>query len=546
MNKVYICGHKNPDMDSVCAAWCYAVLKNRIDKENNYIPIRAGSLNKQTKAVFERLGAEPPRLMRDISPQVQDVARRNILTLDENDPILTAIKELDERTISLIPVFKEGTVFSGILTIHEITQFLLADNGVGRPVYNFRIANFDRVLPGYFYRRGRLQEFTAPLMTGVMPLDVSVERIKELGTEKPLLVMGLREDLLAHGVESQFPAIVITGMTRDGKIPVDLSRYEGTVYISQTDTAETIRLLRLSAPLKNIIDRNPPHLESTISFDEARDELLKSPLRGLPVFSGDNFEGVVTRRCFIDRPPVRLILVDHNELSQSVNGADQARILEIHDHHRLGTVRTKEPIFCNSRPLGSTCTIIYDLFKSRGEEPDALTALLLLSGILSDTVILKSPTTTETDRKAVEELAERGGVDVQEFGEEIFSQGLTLKGQDPGTLIFSDYKEYKEHGFSVGIGQLEVLNLEEVSEVKDRLLATLEEEVSKRGMDWLMLLITNVTDGDSSLLSSRFPPGEEKLIYEKRENSLYHLPGILSRKKQLLPEILRVLEELAP
>jgi manganese-dependent inorganic pyrophosphatase len=341
MNKIYITGHKNPDMDSICSAWCYGILKNQIDGEHNYIPIRAGSLNKQTKAVFERLGVEPPKLMKDISPQVQDVARRNILTLEENDPILTAIKELDERTISLIPVFDGEHRFSGILTIHEITQFLLSDNGVGRPVNKFRTNNFDRVLPGYFYRRGALLEFSAPLMTGVMPLDISVERIKELGTEKPLLVMGLREDLLQHAVNNQFPAIVITGMAHEGKIPVDLSSYEGTIYISQTDTAETIRLLRLSVPLKNIINREPPRLDSSCSFDKARDELLKSPLRGLPVFSGENFEGVVTRRCFIDRPTVNLILMDHNELTQSVNGADQANILEIHDHHRLGTIKNK-------------------------------------------------------------------------------------------------------------------------------------------------------------------------------------------------------------
>ena len=531
-------------MDSVCAAWCYGILKNQIDGENSYIPIRAGNLNKQTKAVFETLGATPPRLMKDISPQVQDVARRNILTLDENEPVLTAIKELDERTISLIPVFNNNHGFSGILTIHEITQFFLADNGVGRPVNNYLISNFDRVLPGYFYRRGKCQEFTAPLMTGVMPLDISLERIKELGTEKPLLVMGLREDLLQYAVDNQFPAIVITGMAQDDNIPVDLTKYEGTVFISQIDTAETIRLLRLSVPLKKIIDKNPPHLASTASFDAARDELLKSPLRGLPVFSGEIFEGVVTRRCFINRPAVKLILVDHNELAQSVNGADQAEILEIHDHHRLATVKTREPIYCNSRPVGSTCTIVYDLFKNNGIIPDKLTATLLLSGILSDTVILKSPTTTETDRQSVEELSELADVNVQEYGEQIFSQGLTLKGQNPRDLILSDFKEYNDSGYSIGIGQLEVLNLNEVSQVKEGLFRALEEEKIFKKKDWLMLLITNVTNGNSYLLSSRFPKGEDNLLYEKKEDNLYFLPSILSRKKQLLPEILRVMEEI--
>ncbi|MDC7224063.1 MAG: putative manganese-dependent inorganic diphosphatase [Spirochaetales bacterium] len=545
MDKIYITGHKNPDMDSICAAVCYGVLKNKIDPAHSYIPIRCGSLNKQTKGVFNNLNLEPPKLVKDIAPQVQDVAKRNIITLEENDPILSAIKELDEKTISLIPVFKNGNDFAGIVTINEITRFLLSDSGEGRPVYNFLIDNFSRVLPGYFYRRGKAREFTSMIMTGVMTFEISVDRIKELGSEKPLLVMGLREDLLQYAVDHQFPALIITGMSEDGKIPVDLSGYEGTIYISHTDTAETIRLLRLSAPLKNIIETDPPRLESSTGFDQARDELLKSSLRGLPVFSEGNFEGVVTRRCFIERPRRRLILVDHNELAQSVNGADQAEIMEIHDHHRLGTIKTRTPIFCNSRPVGSTCTIIYDLFVTNGVEPDKTTALLLLSGILSDTVILKSPTTTDTDRRTVEILSALADVDFQVYGEQMFAQGLTLKKQKPEDLIFTDYKEYDEKGFRIGIGQLEVPNLNEVDQVKGDLLKCLEEKKSEKKRDWIMLLITNVTNGNSVLLSSAFPQGEDSLIYDRIEANLYDLPGILSRKKQLLPEILRVLEELS-
>jgi manganese-dependent inorganic pyrophosphatase len=544
MDDIYITGHKNPDMDSICAAWCYGVLKNKIDSKNNYVPIRCGSLNKQTKGVFETLDIEPPKLVKDIGPKVQDIAKRNIMSLEEKDPILMAIKELDERTISLIPVFKHGNDFAGILTINEITRFLLSDSGEGRPLYNFLIDNFPRVLPGYFYRRGKAREFRAPIMTGVMPLEVSLERIKELGTEKPLLVLGLRQDLLQHAVEHQFPAIIITGWSDEGKIPVNLENYEGTIYISHADTAETIRLLRLSAPLKNIMDTDPPRMDSSSDFDKARDELLKSKFRGLPVFSGDNFEGVVTRRCFIERPRRRLILVDHNELGQSVNGADQADILEIHDHHRLGTIKTRIPIFCNSRPVGSTCTIVYEQFVTNGVELDKTTALLLLSGILSDTVILKSPTTTEMDRQTVDHLCEISGVDYHVYGEQMFSRGLTLTKQKPEELIFTDYKEYEENGFTIGIGQLEVLNLNEVKDVKASLLDCLETKKDEKKRDWLMLLITNVTNSNSFLLSSSFQKGEDNLLYERIEDNLYNLPGILSRKKQLLPEIFRVLEEL--
>ena len=391
-------------MDSVCSAYCYSILKNRIDPENRYIPIRCGHLNKQTRMVFEKVGIKAPRLMKNISPLVADVAKRDIPTLDLNDPVFSAIRRLDEENLSVIPVFEDETEFRGIISLHEISGFLINDNLEKRPVYRFRINNFKSVLPGYFYRRGRDQEFDAPIMTGAMPYEISKDRINAMLPQKPVLVIGLREDILQFAVEEQFPAIILTGMAKDEKIPVDFSDYKGTLYISHSDTAETIRLLRLSTPLKNVMNREPETLDSRQSFDEAKATLVGSSLRGLPVFEDGYFSGIVTRRCFIEKPRKNLILMDHNELDQSVPGADQTEILEILDHHRLGNSRTKEPIYVYAQPVGSTCTIVYRHFKMNGIEMDADVATLLVSGILSDTVILKSPTTTDRDRQAVDEL----------------------------------------------------------------------------------------------------------------------------------------------
>jgi manganese-dependent inorganic pyrophosphatase len=530
-------------MDSVCSAWCYSILKNKIDKDNNYIPVRCGRLNNQTKMVFANLNVTPPRLMMDISPQVSDVSTRDIPTMDINDPLFSAIRRLDEENISLIPVFENETDFKGTISLHEISGFLINDNLENRPSYLFRVNNFKRVLPGYFYRRGDQQEFEAPIMTGAMPYEISKERISQLRPYKPILVIGLREDILKYAVEEQFPAIILTGMAKDKEIQMDFSGYKGTLFISQADTAETIRLLRLSTPLKSIINTNPQIVSSHQSFDEAKKVLVNSTLRGLPVFEDTHFSGIVTRRCFIEKPNKKLILMDHNELSQSINGAEQTEIIEILDHHRLGNSRTREPIYVYARPVGSTCTIVHTHFKMHSVEIEKDTAALLLSGILSDTVLLKSPTTTDVDRKSVEELIEIAGVDLENYGQILFSQNSSLKEGEPGKIVKEDFKIYREN-IAIGISQAEVVTLEDVESVTPAYLAELEEMKQKNNLDWAMLLITNVMKETSYLMMTSYPEGEKYLFYSRINENLYDLPGILSRKKQLLPEILRVLDEI--
>jgi manganese-dependent inorganic pyrophosphatase len=491
-------------MDSVCSAWCYSVLKNKLDKENNYIPIRCGHLNKQTKRVFEILNVTPPRMMRDISPLVSDVAKRDIHTLDINDPVFSAIHRLDEENLSLIPVFEDETEFKGTISIHEIAGFLINDNLEDRPAYQFRINNFKRVLPGYFYRRGEQQEFEAPIMTGAMPYKMSKERIDQLLPLKPVLVIGLREDILRYAVKEQFPAIILTGIAKDEEIPMEFGQYKGTLFVSHTDTAETIRLLRLSTPLKSVINEDPLRLNSDQSFDEAKRTLVTSAVRGLPVFEKDQFAGIVTRRCFIDKPHKKLILMDHNELSQSIRGADQTEILEILDHHRLGASRTRDPIYVYARPVGSTCTIVYTHFKMHSIELDPETAALLIAGIVSDTVLLKSPTTTETDRSAASELSSIAGIDLESFGQELFSQSSSLKDSDPETVLTGDFKIYRED-YSIGIAQAEVVTLEDVESETSTYLAAMQTIQRENQLDWVMFLITNVMKESSYMITTAFP-----------------------------------------
>jgi manganese-dependent inorganic pyrophosphatase len=287
-----------------------------------------------------------------------------------------------------------------------------------------------------------------------------------------------------------------------------------------------------------------PHLSEGDYLDAAGDALMGVDHKGLPVTDEDRLIGILTRSDILKKIQKQLILMDHNELSQAVDGADTAKILEIVDHHRLGTIKTKTPVHFFAKPVGSTCTLVYQLYRINGLEPDDKTAAILLSGILSDTVILKSPTTTKQDIEAVTELSGIAGVEYERYGVEMFSSTDSLKSRKSSDVVESDFKVFSEYGRKVGIGQVEVVNLEELEGVKQELNDAILKVRTSKGLDWSMLLVTDIIREESVLLTSGFEPAEKLLSYKQTGEKRFYLPGVLSRKKQLLPEILRVLEEL--
>ncbi len=547
MDEIFVTGHRNPDMDSVSSAWAYARLLHKIDGRNNYKAIRCGHLNNQTKETFRSLGITPPGLEKDVHPRVADILSVPSHILRLSDPIHDAIKTIHDNNVSVVPIFDEEENFAGLVSVNEISDFSIQEHVGGRPSYSFRTANFEKALPGFCYKEGKQSTFSAAVMVGAMPFEVSIERIQRLLPDKPILVVGLRKRILEYAVEEQFPAIILTGVDKTGNIDFDFSGYRGTVFVSYTDTAETARLLRLSSPVYNIMGNGYPRLTVEDHFDQAKEQLINSDFRGLPVFSDKektSFAGVVTRRCFIDRPKRKVIMVDHNEADQSIRGIENAEIVQIIDHHRLGAEKTKTPIYVAAKPLGSTCTIVYQHYLQHGVRIDPTTAKVLLSGIISDTVMLKSPTTTEEDRGAVNRLAEIAGVDYFDFGTEIFRHTAVLGSRDPKEVVETDFKVYEEHGCRVGIGQVEVVTFQDLPDVIDSFYEALGKKGEEAHLDWTMLLVSNVLSESSKLLCTGFPEAEDKLVFRREENDLFDLPGILSRKKQLLPEILRVLEEL--
>lgn len=542
MSKIYITGHKNPDMDSIAAAYSYSVLKNKIDPDNQYIPVALGAMNSISRSLFERLGIKSLDILKDTFSKVKDVCKRPTLILEPEDPIYELVNMYNQTNPSVVPIMKDG-IYKGLLSVDDINKYFLRENYDSRPVYSLDINNIRRVVKGFMIKRGSVDDFVAPIMVGAMRFSVFKKRLKDC-KEKPLLVVGCRNDHIAEAIKEQIPGLILTGVEEDSLDEIDFSGFNGFVYASHEDTAETIRLLRLSVKVETLLI---PSKEITITqdmlFDSAKGILADSNKRGLPVFDKENgsFMGFITRRCFLERPRTKLILVDHNEASQSVKGIEDAEIVEIIDHHRLDAVKTTNPISITAMPVGSTCTIVFEQFNRYDQEIDPLTAKVLLAGIASDTVMLKSPTTTSLDRNAVKTLCAIASVDFEAFGKELFSRGSSLSSVDAKSAISSDFKVYTERGVKFGIGQIEVTTLDDIDEVSDNYLAELEKKKEGDSLDWAMLLVTNVLTSTSVLLCTNYK-NNYRFEYEELKSQIFSLPGVLSRKKQLLPEVIRVLE----
>ena len=427
MSDIYITGHRNPDLDSVCSAAAYAVLKNRIDPANRYIPVRPGHLSESAKRILASVDITPPPYKRDIFPKVSDV----MLSFPEKIDVTESLNELahsySEHNPSATPVYRDGE-FAGLITVDDIATWMLL----------------------------HLSE------------EGSIDRIPTI------------EELMRE----------------------------------QTQPFSTDDL-----------------------FEDAKSVFYSSSTRGIAVVDENGYAGYVTRRCFLDTPSYKVILVDHNEAGQSIRGIETATVVEIVDHHRLDAVRTDLPIFIDAEPLGSTCTIVYQLFLRNGVTPDPQTAKTLLTGIIADTLILKSPTTTSVDEDAAAALSAICGVDTQEFGLAMFSNTEGLKTRDPETAITSDFKTYAEKGVKVGIGQCEVTTLNDLADYRDSYLEALETVRVKNGLDWAVLMITNVLNEHSVLLCTSYK-ANRKLSYKQTSDLVFDMPGVLSRKKQLLPEVL--------
>ncbi len=543
---IYVVGHKHPDTDSICSAIGYARLR-QAQGLVGVAPARAGNLNRQTEFVLNRLGITAPILLTDVSPRVRDLVRSPAVTIDGETPLAMVLEQLHRHDIRLLPVTDADQRPQGLMMLKRAAEgFLLpTDEGSTRRVLT-TMAGLKTCLQSnvlHSFAEQELEELE--LYVGAMAFDSFAERLAHRDPRRLLVVTGDRQEIQAHAVGLGVRVLVITGGGSLSPQLLEMARQRQVTGLSTPfDTATTAWRARLSTPVHCLMERNCPTVSLLDSREDLRLKLLYGGCPGVMVLdNGGRVVAVATKSDLLVETPVKLILVDHNELSQAVPGAERVDILEVIDHHRLGNFHTERPIRFINQPLGSTCSLVATLYRQAGLQPERDCAGLLLAGLLSDTVLLKSPTTTETDRELAQWLGDLAHLDPQSFGKEMFAAGSVLSAYETmEDLILSDFKEYRAGERLFGVGQVEVVGFEEFYGVKQQLAEELVRLKQSRGMAASGLLVTDIVREMSLLLAVGEADLPYRIGYPELEPGLYELQGVLSRKKQLVPHLLKVLQ----
>ena len=535
MSKVYITGHRNPDLDSLCAASAYANLKNLTDPSNEYVAIHCSPVSDTVRKQMEAMEIGIPKYKKDVYPKVRDVMLTPQGHLQADAPIFDLINTYSTDKPSVVPIY-EGEEFKGLLSVDDITGWFLSDNKEEERGYELTAENILKVMPGELIHKGKNDTIRGKILVGAATFE-SFRAFADKYSDC-IVVTGAHREHIEYAASRQMPAIIITA---DTELPqLDLSGYDGYVLTTTLGTAEAIRRIRLAESVETMMEMETETIDIDDLFSEGKKIFANSHTRGLAVMEGGEFKGFVTRRCFLEEPRNNVIMVDHNEPPQSIEGIETANVVEIIDHHRLDSLSTTMPIFIAAEPLGSVNTIIYQLYMRHGIMPDQYAAKTMLTGIIADTLILRSPTTTAQDMSAVEMLARLAKVpSVEEFGEKLFSITDNLAIQDPEEMILSDFKKYENAGVKMGIGQCEVTTLGNVYEYAGAYLEALKKVASGQGLDWALLMVTDVLREKSVLLATDYSASRD-LPYSRLRKGIYNMPGVMSRKKQLLPVLLSV------
>ena len=543
-DRIYVVGHRNPDSDSICSAIAYAALRDR-QGATNVQPARAGTPNHQTQFILDQLGIKPPLLLSDVHPRIKDVVTEQVVSIHEAEPMAKAIELYHQHNIRALPVVDDQQRAQGVLTLLQMTELLLVPT---------EPAKLRRVRASLNSIRNCLQA-DAPTLVASETLEdfnlyVGARRevsfkhwVKEIVPEKTILITGDRPGIQAMAVEAGVRLLLLSGNSAVAPDLLERARAQGvSIMVSRYDTANCAWLTRMATPVGALIADDFLSVKPNDLLEDLRLKLTHGKQTCAVVSDGEGrVSGMATQSHLIKKSPVKLVLVDHNELSQAVPGADKVDIIEVIDHHRLGNFHTDLPIRFINQPVGSTCSLVATLYQQAGIEPEPQIAGLLLAGLLSDTVILKSPTTTDVERQLVPWLEERSGLDHQQFGTQLFAAGSPMASGAPASqLILTDFKEYQVNDGTLGIGQVEVVNFHSFYQRQDELRTALQAIRENKDYRLAALLVTDIVM-ETSLLLTAGPKELPYIIgYPQVGEELYRLGGVLSRKKQLVPHLLKV------
>lgn len=534
-----VIGHKNPDMDAICSAIGYAELK-KAEGFENIVAARCGNTNQRIDFALGKFGFEAPLFVSSVLPRVEDVMERDVVYAGQDEPVYDALTRIGDNRFRGLPVLDKDQRCVGLISSFKISRYLFPHRdqaSTTRQVHASLKDIVDTIFGTVLAGPADNEILDLVLVVAAMQTDSFQRRLEGLEHGRTVLIVGDRRNIQRIAIEAGVHALVVTGSRKVDDAILELASAKKTVVISSPhDTATTVLLARSAVRAGQMVYTDFRTLTPELPLEEAEREIAMLAQFAFPVVDGDKrLIGIISKSDFLKPVPRQLILVDHNELTQAVEGADSVPIIEIIDHHRIGTAPTEAPILFMNRPVGSTSTIVSTLFQQAGRDIPKNLAGLLMCGLISDTLNLTSPTTTDVDRRVMGELSRLSGINPADLAAEIFSVGSPLLTMTAKQAINADCKEYEERGQAFTVAQIEELSFALFEEKKDDLLRELETSRLENKYTFCALLVTDVNTQDSILLVC----GEKwftKLIdYPEAGEGAWKLDGVVSRKKQLLP-----------
>lgn len=542
--KINIIGHKNPDTDSICSAIAYAELKNKLT-DQGYVAKRAGQLNAETQFVLDYFKIPVPEYLADVRTQVKDIEIRETEGVSRMISLKKAWSLMKDKNVVTLPI-TEGEKLEGIITIGDIATSYME-------VYDSRIlaqaqtpySNILETLEGTMV----VGDEHAIVTDGkVLIAAANPDLMEDYIEEHDIVILGNRYESQLSAIEMKAGCLVVCEGAKVSITIQKLAQDRGCTIISTPhDTYTVARLMNQSMPIDYfMIKENVSTFRTDAFVDEIKAVMAKQKNRDFPILDHKgNYRGMISRRNLLNMERKQVILMDHNEKDQAVDGIEDAEILEIIDHHRLGTIETMKPVFFRNMPLGCTSTIVYMMYRENNIEIEPKIAGILCSAILSDTLMYRSPTCTAIDKNAAEDLAKIAGIDVVEFAGKMFEAGSNLKQKSVEEIFYQDYKNFNVGDINFGVGQITSLNALELSEIKERLIPYLKMAQHEHGVDMIFFMLTNIIRESTELICIGNHAKEyvEGAFNVKETDDGFGLEGVVSRKKQLIPALVAAIQE---
>lgn len=542
---IYVSGHKNPDSDSICAAIGYAEFKNKTGSLTA-IPVRLGDINRETNFILNYFGAEAPKFIETVKLQVSDLKIDNIAPIAPEISLKMAWNIMKKNNVKTLPVTDENDQLIGVVSVSNLTSSYMDvwDNQI-LSKSNTNIENILESLSAKsIYIHGNNPKFPGKIIVSAMKPE-SVENVIEAGD---IAICGDREDTQETIINNGASLLIITGNHPVNDDIVELAEKNGcSLIITPFDSFTASRLLTQSIPVGYVMAKeNLVYFSEDDFVDDIKDIMLETRYRSYPVVDSDNkVLGCVSRYHLISKNKKKLILVDHNERGQSVHGREDAEILEIIDHHRIADIQTGNPIYFRNETVGSTSTIVGSIFFENGIRPSKKAAGVLCAAIISDTLLFRSPTSTLVDKMVAKRLAEIAGINLEKFAKEMFKAGTALSDRTPEQLLNQDFKAFNINGIKIGVAQINTMDNEGFAPMKAKTIEIMENKVKNESFRLVAFLLTDILKEGSEMIVV----GPDKDIIERaynvtlKDNSVF-LPGVLSRKKQVIPPITATIQNM--